>query len=162
MLGVAITTTILLGLSRWSGRLVSGRLPARTADHGAAEAGAAAGTPDLTFYRALGGATAPGRHTPAPPPDPALRPAPGDLVAPGGAFVVQVLATNDEAQAKRLRDRLASRGYPASIAEDESGPAPVWRVRLGRWRERGPAEAMAGKVRKQEGLEPWVLQEQAP
>ena len=161
--GVVILAGLFLALSRMTGRVVSGDWASRRADGRATQAGVADGTPDLTFYRALGAAPGPGgRRAAAPPPDPALHPAPGDVIAPGGAYVVQVLATRDEGQAKRLRDRLAAKGFPASISEDASGPVSTWRVRLGRWRDRGPAEAMAARIRKDEGLEPWVLQEPAP
>jgi len=160
--GVAAMAALFVGLSRLTGRMAGGDAVPRRSDHAATRAGIADGTPDLSFYRALGAAPAPGRRAAAPPADPALHPAPGDVIAPGGVYVVQVLATRDEAQAKRLRDRLASKGFPASVMEDDSGASPAWRVRIGRWRDRGPAEAMAAKVRKDEGLEPWVLQEQAP
>jgi cell division septation protein DedD len=159
---VAVVAAVLLGLSRLTGRIASGDPASRRADQAATRAGVADGTPDLSFYRALGAAPAPGRRGATPPPDPALHPAPGDVIAPGGVYVVQVLATRDEAQAKRLRDRLASKGFPASVMEDTSGTTPAWRVRLGRWRDRAPAEAMAAKIKKDEGLEPWVLQESAP
>jgi cell division septation protein DedD len=163
IVGVAVLTGLFVGLSRMTGRMVSGDLASRHAESKAAHAGVADGTPDLTFYRALGSAPAPGgRRGAMPPPDPALHPAPGDVIAPGGVYVVQVLATRDEGQAKRLRDRLASKGFPAAISEDTSGAASTWRVRLGRWRDRGPAEAMAARIKKDEGLEPWVLQEAAP
>jgi cell division septation protein DedD len=161
VIAVAAVALALLGLSRWGGRMMS-RGTSRRADGTPAHAGVGSGTPDLTFYRALGSSAPAGRRGQPPPSDPTLHQAPGDSVAPAGAYVVQVLATRDENQAKRLRDRLASKGYPASVVEDDASAPPVWRVRLGRWRDRGPAEAMAEKVRKQEGLEPWVLQEQGP
>jgi cell division septation protein DedD len=161
--GVVVLAALFLGLSRMTGRMVTDESASRRADGKATHAGVADGTPDLTFYRALGAAPAPGgRRATAPPPDPALHPAPGDVIAPGGVYVVQVLATRDEGQARRVRDRLAAKGFPASISEDTSGPASTWRVRLGRWRDRGPAEAMAARIKKDEGLEPWVLQEPAP
>lgn len=161
--GVLVLTALFLILSRLTGRMVSGDSASRRADGRATQAGVVDGTPDLTFYRALGGAPAPGgRRATAQPPDPALHPAPGDVIAPGGVYVVQVLATRDEGQARRVRDRLAAKGFPASMSEDTSGPTSTWRVRLGRWRDRGPAEAMAARIKKDEGLEPWVLQEPAP
>lgn len=160
--GVVVLSALFLGLSRMTGRMVSIDAASHRADSKAAHAGVADGTPDLTFYRALGAAPAPGRRAAVPPADPALHPAPGDVIAPGGVYVVQVLATRDEGQARRLRDRLAAKGFPAAISEDTSGPDPNWRVRLGRWRDRGPAEAMAARIKKDEGLEPWVLQESGP
>jgi cell division septation protein DedD len=91
-----------------------------------------------------------------------MRPAPGDIVAPVGAYVVQVMATRDRKQAERLHDRLSRRGYPSSIVEDDMPGGAIYRVRIGRWKERGPADAMARTIRDKEGLEPWVLQEGGP
>jgi len=118
-------------------------------------------TPDLTFYRTLGkerpgpaetgsGNAAPRADAAAPPPDPA--PA-------AGAFVVQALATRDGSVARRLRDRLAGRGFPATMTEDRSGGHPVYRVRVGRYRLRAEAEAAARVLRQRDHLSPWILQE---
>jgi cell division septation protein DedD len=160
------TTLALVGLLRWAGR-IAGRAalsaaPARSGDP--ARAGAAAGTPELSFYRALGGGgAAPGRRDAAPLAEGrSMRPAPGDVVAPVGAYVVQVMATRDQKQAERLHDRLSRRGYASSIVADDVPGGPIYRVRIGRWKERGPADAMAKAIRDKEGLEPWVLQEGGP
>lgn len=165
VLAVGGTSLALLLASRWVGRLATGDLAdSRMAQAGTAPArsGAAEGTPDLTFYRTLGAAPAPGRRSGSTPSEPALRPVPGDAIAPGSAYVVQALATRDEAQARRLRDRLASHGLPATLQEDDSGGSPIFRVRVGRWKERATAEALANKLREKEGLDPWVLQESGP
>jgi sporulation related protein len=165
VLMVLIASAALLGLARWAGRFAARgageRAGARGADPTLATTAAGA---DLSFYRALGGGgTAPGGRGTGPSSDGrSIRPAPGDLVAPGGAYVVQVMATRDEAQAERTRDRLARHGYPAAVAIDEMPGGAIYRVRVGRWKERGPAEAMAKTLREKERLEPWVLQEAGP
>jgi len=160
LVAVLSTSVALVAASRWAGRLLSS--PAETAlgpeTAPPSAAAGVAGSPDLTFYKTLGGGPTAGKR-PAAAPDAGLRAVPGDVVTPEGVFVVQVLATRDEAQAKRTRDRLASRGFPAAVIEDESGGVVVYRVRVGRWRERATAEQMADKIREQAGLEPWVLRE---
>ena len=129
-MAVDAQAALFLGLSRMTGRMVSEDSASRRADGKATHAGVADGTPDLTFYRALGAAPAPGgRRATAQPPDPALHPAPGDVIAPGGVYVVQVLATRDEAQARRIRDRLAAKGFPASISEDSGQTSCASRLR---------------------------------
>jgi len=156
---------LLVLAARWTGRLAAGGdLAAGRRPHSSGAATrAGAGAPDLTFYRTLGAAPAPGRRAAgAGAAEPILRPAPGDAVPAGTAYVVQALATRDESQARRLRDRLASRGMPAVVVEDDSGDTPIYRVRVGRWRERATAEALAGRLRSKEGLDPWVLQEAGP
>ena len=164
LVAVAGASLLLLLAARWAGRLAGSDVASRQpqAGSGTARADAAAGTPDLSFYRTLGATPAPGRRGGTGPAEPVLRPAPGDAVASGSAYVVQALATRDERQAKRLRDRLAARGLPATVVQDDSGELPIYRVRIGRWRERASAETVAARLREQDGLEPWVLQETFP
>ncbi len=78
---------------------------------------------------------------------------------PGGAFVVQVLATHDAGRARRVKDRLRALGMPAVVSEGAGEKGPIYRVRVGRYRERRTAVAWAEKIRAKEGLTPWVLQE---
>lgn len=165
VLAVGGTSLALLLASRWVGRLATSDVAAaRVAQPGTApaRAGAAEGTPDLTFYKTLGAAPAPGRRAGSAPTEPTLRPVPGDAIPPGSAYIVQALATRDEGQARRLRDRLASHGLPATLQKDDSAEIPIFRVRVGRWKERATAEALANKLRDKEGLDPWVLQESSP
>jgi cell division septation protein DedD len=117
---------------------------------------------DLTFYKTLG------NGKPAPPPTGGL---PSDArnndtraLSPqsqggGGAFVVQALATRDAAAAKRLRSRLASKGFPAFVQEDRSGSAVVYRVRAARYKTRAEAEAAVQVLRRDLHLTAWILQE---
>jgi cell division septation protein DedD len=108
--------------------------------------------PDLTFYRTLGSESGS--------PGDVISGAPREPVTPSsGAFVVQAIATRDGAVAKRLRDRLAGRGFPATVTEDRSGGHTVYRVRVGRYRLRAEAEAAARVLRQRDHLRPWILQE---
>lgn len=167
---VVITSGALLGLLRWAGRLAaepaSGAPEAAAFDPGpglpAVPAQAATGTGvDLSFYRALGGATSKPKSATSQADGRALRADPADRGVPTGAFIVQVMATRDEAEAKRLVDRLARRGYPAASVAENAGGAALYRVRVGSYKERVSAEAMADKLRERERLTPWVLQESA-
>jgi hypothetical protein len=157
---VALTSLVLLGLVRLVGRAAqeqAGKLEARDGEAADALPQDAAMVPDdLSFYKRLGTAP-PGRK--GAPPDASLKLGPGDLSSSAGVFVVQVLATGDEAQAKRVREGLARKGFPAAALEDDSGPNVLWRVRVGRWKDRAPAETTAEKIRTQTGLEAWVLRE---
>ena len=108
---------------------------------------AAAPQPELTFYREL---TAP--LTPAPlPPKPTAKPAPKKEAPPApeaeqpsspasrqaattsdaARYTVQVGSYNARAQADALRERLASAGHAAYIAEGDSGGVMRYRVRIG-------------------------------
>ena len=165
---VVIVAALMVGLARWAGRGTgtgSGGV-APSADPAGAAGGAAQGTMslpgDLTFYKTLGSGK------PAPPPTGGL---PSDarnndmraLSPPsqggGGAFVVQALATRDAAAAKRLRSRLASKGFPALVQEDRSGSAVVYRVRAARYRTRAEAEAAVQVLRRDLHLTAWILQD---
>jgi len=159
ILGVAITTVALVAASRWAGRAArpgpDGGTPepdAALAEPGApAEAGV-----DFSFYRTLGGGRPGGSRETAG--LPAGAPPPGDP-PPAGAFVVQALATRDGRAARRLRDRLAAQGMPATLVEAGDADGPIFRVRVGRYRDRARAEAVARRVREAHGLESWVLRE---
>jgi cell division protein FtsN len=152
---VLVTSALLILGARALGRVAASRAPA--AGRGAASPQQAAAVPDLTFYSTLGDAPPARGKAGAKAGEAALRPAPGDIVPAEGIYVVQVTAGGDEERAKRVRDRLASKGFPAAAVQD--GEGGLWRVRVGRWKDRGPAEAMAEKIRKATGLQPWVLRE---
>jgi cell division septation protein DedD len=160
LVAVCVTTAALVGLARWAGRIAGHVAAGRTPPRSGAPARADAATPELSFYHAIGGGAGTNGRAPTPPADGrGMRPAPGDAVAPTGAYVVQVLATRDKREADRMHDRLSRRGYASSIDTDDAPGGPIYRVRVGRWKERGPADAMAKTLREKEGLEPWILQE---
>jgi len=165
---VILLAAVLAGLSRLAGRaakppegsdgeaaLEKSSSPARQADEMSTT------PPDLTFYRTLGDARAPDG---GPPVRQGHDEAPGRTSetspAGGGAFVVQALATGDPAAARRVRDRLAARGFPATVSSDRAAARPVYRVRVGRYRTRPEAEAAVRVLRQKLHLSPWVLQEE--
>jgi cell division septation protein DedD len=155
--------------SRWAGRLAVPEGAGRGSSASAARAPGAGppteagvpipATPDLTFYQTLGGSR----------PSSGARNLPRDAAAPngargggepaGGAYVVQALATRDGTLARRLRDRLRARGLPAVLSEERVAAGVVYRVRVGRYRDRPVAELVARRLRERDGLNPWVLRE---
>lgn len=164
---VVVVTALMVGLARWAGR---GARPGGGGDSPARDSGGAIGeaTPgamsvpgDLTFYGTLGG-----DRTAAPPTgglpdnnDDAGRTSSPPPQGGEGAYVVQALATRDAAAARRLRDRLAGRGFPAVVMEDRTGARVIYRVRAARYRSREEAEAAARALRR-DHLSPWILQEE--
>lgn len=167
---VAIVAALLLAASRGAFRLVGtsrgnggpGREAGREVQAGTpAEAGIPAlPAPDLTFYQALGRSQgAPGVRIVPGSGGGAPGVSGGDDPAAGGAYVVQALATRDGAAAGRLRSRLRARGLPAVLSEERVGDRVVYRVRVGRYRDRAVAEIVARRLREREGLDPWVLRE---
>lgn len=165
---VVIVAGLMVGLARWAGRGTGpgggdGAPPSGAAQaKGDAAPGGMSG--DLSFYKTLGSGK------PAPPPAGGL---PSDsrsnddagraAASPGrtghGGYVVQALATRDPAAARRLKARLASRGFPAIIQEDRSEPSVVYRVRAARYRTRAEAEAAVEVLRRDLRLTAWILEE---
>ena len=164
---VLALAALLLVMSRQVGRGgADGHRPARrgAADRDVGEARidrAATGTtgvPDLSFYDTLGVTQSGGGSAPRTPPGPRLE---GDLkeAAPAGAYVIQVLATHDRAQARQVMKQVAALGLPARVIEAEVEGKAIYRVRVGSYRERRTAVAWAEKIEARIGLTPWVLQE---
>jgi cell division septation protein DedD len=97
--------------------------------------------------------------SPAPASKAAAAPAPptSSQAAPKGGFLIQVLATKDRAAAAALHDRLASRGYPVSIAEGSAaGGEGMRKVRVGPFSSRAEAERVAKKLESQERVRTWI------
>jgi len=163
VVGVAVVSGCMVGALRWVGRLAAPGVEDRDArpagDPGPAGAGETsllgAPMPDLTFYKTL---QSPSRGDPG---GAAGRAGASDRAAApaGGAYVVQALATRDARQARRVRDRIASWGYPAAIVEEDGPGDVIYRVRVGRYRDREVAEIVARRVRSELGVTPWILQE---
>ena len=164
VVGVA---ALLLVTSRWVGRAGGPAAgdddgPARGGVPEPAQAGASSSSftaPDLSFYKTLGAERAsPGSTTLDAARD---RTAPLEAGPRGAAavYVVQVIATRDAAQARRVRDRLAARGLPAVVSEGRAGAQPIYRVRVGRYSDRPAAEAVIRRLRGERGLSPWILRE---
>ena len=119
--------------------------------------------------------TAPAAAAVAPPPPPAAPPAPEPRVQPkaapapavvaataaplsepsGSGFVVQVAAVNQRGEADTIAKRLATKGYPAFVTTPANGVS-VFRVRVGKYDERREAEAVAGRLQKEEQFKPWI------
>ena len=160
-----------------------------TGSGAAAPAGApdpAAPPKDLTFYETLGRRVTPGlqetaksavprREPPAelpaassPPPAPVSVKAgespssiPKAPVGGGDRFRVQVASTRDLASARSLVDRLRKKGYAASI-DTTQGPEgqTQYKVRIGNYSEREPAEKVAQRVRQEEKVGAWIVKVQ--
>ena len=145
----------------------------------------AAAPKDLTFYETLGKKATPGLQetrkpdpprreppaelpaaaTPQPPPPAAkvTRPEAATEEAPAAKerYRVQVASTRDLASARLLVDRLRKKGYAASIdtAQGPEGQAQ-YKVRIGNYPDRAPAEKVAEKVREEEKVGAWIVKVQ--
>ena len=166
---VVIVAALMVGLARWAGRGAGtgggGDTPPPDPPGGIGDAGPGTmSVPgDLTFYKTLGSGRPVLPPTDGLPPgtnnDDAGRLSPPQAPGGRGAYVVQALATRDPAAARRLRARLAARGFPAVVQEDRTGPVVIYRVRAARYRTRAEAEA-ALLVLRRDHLTAWILQEE--
>lgn len=85
-------------------------------------------------------------------------PAPDPTIASG--FVVQVAAPNNRAEANSLQAQLATAGYPAFVVAGESpGGGTVFRVRVGRYRNKVDAERVAERLSQRSDIkDTWITQ----
>lgn len=101
-------------------------------------------------------ATAPRRSE-----DAVTAPAPGAADSafrepPGAGFVVQVHAARQRAEAVGIAKRLAAKGYQAFVTTAGTGPAMMYRVRVGKFPDRAAAKAVSDKLEAEERFKPWI------
>ncbi len=104
-------------------------------------------------------AAAPAPATPAPEtstaPAPAPTPTSGEPGGPG--YVVQVAALQVRGEADTIAKRLSGKGYPAYVTAPASGAsAPIYRVRVGKYKSRREAEQVAARLEREEQFKPWI------
>jgi cell division septation protein DedD len=100
--------------------------------------------------------------SPSAPPSPRSTPAPAPSVAAGaevqpGDYTVQVAGLRERSAAEAMVKRLMGKGYAAFIVDPVVGaPAPVYRVRVGRYPSRAEAEDVARRLEREERFKPFV------
>jgi len=74
-----------------------------------------------------------------------------------GAWVVQVIATRDREVAGSVVKKLAGKGYPAFLVSPAAGAAqPFYKVHVGRYSDRGEAEQVSARIKKEEQFQSWI------
>ena len=91
----------------------------------------------------------------------AASPPPADPAVPTsgkpGTWVVQVIATRDQEVANSVVRKLAAKGYPAFLVRPATGAAqPFYKVHVGRYSDRGEAEQVSGRIKKEEQFQSWI------
>lgn len=134
---------------------------------------------ELTYPKRLATAT-PEREqlNPTPPPARAPKPAPaaaapvakptpetsaaptapavaGEPAGPGFAIQLAALGRRDEADG--IARRLTDKGYRAYVVAPDAGAPPVFRVRVGKFKDRREAETVASRLQKEEQFNPWIV-----
>ena len=75
----------------------------------------------------------------------------------GVGFAIQVAALRQRAEADSVARSLSTKGYPAYVMNPESGAPAVFRVRVGKFKERSEAETVASRLQKEEQFKPWIV-----
>lgn len=81
---------------------------------------------------------------------------PRDTVPGGDGPVIQVFSSRDQAQAQKLLDRLLRADLDAYLSPAQVRGVVTYRVRLGPFRDREQAEAVARQIRQDFKLETWI------
>lgn len=86
-----------------------------------------------------------------------LTPAPVSAQAapPAGDWAVQIAALNDSGDADAMAKAWGAKGYPAYVVTPLGG-ASVYRVRIGTFKTRREADAVASRLQREERISPWV------
>ena len=134
------------------------------------------GTREVGFEAPAASGTAAAPGAPAdvaapPPPGPAAavpsgkpmpeRPTPLAAVESGGIsqLAVQVGAFGDAASAEKLAGRLRRKGFPAFVSPSTGDAGGRWRVRVGPMASREEADRTAARLKTEERLPTWVVEE---
>jgi cell division septation protein DedD len=98
-------------------------------------------------------------EAPASTPAPAPRSTPTVTTPPQpGVWAVQVVALTDPGAAEAVVRRLHAKGYSAFVVNPQSGaPVQNYKVQVGKFETRSEAEQIAGRLKKEEQFQPWIL-----
>lgn len=89
------------------------------------------------------------------PPQATASSAPAAGSAQPGTWVVQVHALRDRNVASGIVQRLSDKGYPAFLVAS-GPPSGIYRVQVGRFKERADAERVLERLSKEEQYKPWI------
>jgi cell division septation protein DedD len=74
----------------------------------------------------------------------------------GSGYVVKIVAYRDKAQADALASRLSGKGYAAFVALVSGKGAPLYSVRVGKFKTRVDAESASRRLEKEEQFKPLI------
>ena len=78
---------------------------------------------------------------------------------PSARLAVQVGAFGDSASAEKLAGTLRRKGFPAFVSPSTGDAGARWRVRVGPMSSRDEAERTAARLKAEERLPTWVIEE---
>jgi cell division septation protein DedD len=74
----------------------------------------------------------------------------------GSGFALQITALRERGEAETIAKRLSAKGYAAYVMRPPAGTPAVYRVRVGKFKTRHEAEAIAARLQKEEQFTPWI------
>jgi cell division septation protein DedD len=75
----------------------------------------------------------------------------------GSGFAIQLAALGRRDEAEGIARRLTDKGYRAYVVAPDAGAPPVFRVRVGKFKDRREAESIASRLHKEEQFNPWIV-----
>jgi DedD protein len=98
------------------------------------------------------------KASPAREPEKTPAPAPAETGARPGTWAVQVISLSDRRAATQIVQRLSGKGYPAFLVSPVPGaPMQVYKVQVGRYRDRAEAQKVDARLKKEEKFETWIV-----
>ena len=92
----------------------------------------------------------------APPPAPKAETGPTTIGTPlPGTYVIQIHVLRDRDAANGIVRRLVSKGYPAFLVA-AGPPTGSYKIQVGRYKERGEAQKVIERLKKEEQFNPWI------
>jgi cell division protein FtsN len=143
---------------RWFERQTAPAPPIAAQEGRGHEAGDEPKADDVTFFDTLGGG---GR---AAEPEREVRPkseagppsAPPAAAPRSGTFCVQVFAGRDRQAAEEIVRSLSGRGYAVTVQGEREGRGALYKVRVGGYADRGEAQAVAERLKREGQPGAWV------
>lgn len=75
----------------------------------------------------------------------------------GPGFAIQVAALRERSEAEAIARRLVGKGYNAYVLAPVGSSPSVYRVRVGKFKERREADNVASRLQKEEQFKPWIV-----
>jgi cell division septation protein DedD len=75
-----------------------------------------------------------------------------------GTWAVQVVSLRDRGAANQIVQRLQNRNYPAFLVAPSAGtPTQLYKVQVGKYKDRAEAERVQARLKKEEQFDPWIV-----
>lgn len=74
----------------------------------------------------------------------------------GPGFAIQVAAVREAGEADAMVKRLAAKGYSAYVFRPAKSDG-IYRVRVGKFKDRREADTVAARLQKEEQFKPWIV-----